>query len=76
MTALLFIENVSNRGSKLSTRCDSLVLAAMELEYQIHIKVNVRIKNEKGKIIKSYQSYDYDGDVPNAQAFFDCVLGF
>ena len=62
---LLFIENISNRRSNVSTRGDSLVLAAMELEYQTHIKVNVGIKNKKDKIIKSHKIFGYDGDVPN-----------
>ena len=30
-----------------------------------HIKVNVGIKTEKHKIVKSYKSFGYDGDVPN-----------
>ena len=62
---LLFIENVSNRRSKVSTQIDSFVLAAMELEYQTHIKLNVGIKNEMDKIIKSRKSFGYDGDIPN-----------
>ena len=62
---LSLIENVSNRRSKVSTRGDSLVLAAMELEYQTHMKVNVGIKSEKEKIIKSHKSFEYDSDVPN-----------
>ena len=52
---LSFIENVSNSRSKVLTRGDSLVLVSMELEYQTHIKVNVGIKNEKDKIIKSHK---------------------
>ena len=62
---LLFIENISHRRSKVSTQSDSFVLAAMELEYQTHIKVNVGIKNEKDKIIKSHKSFGYDDDIPN-----------
>lgn len=62
---LLFIENISNRRSNVSTRGDSLVLAAMKLEYQTHTKVNVGIKNKKDKIIKSHKIFGYDGDVPN-----------
>ena len=50
------MENVSNRRSKVS---------ATEVEYQTHIKVNVEIKNEKDKIIKSHKSFGYVGDVPN-----------
>ena len=56
-----YIEDLAARRKKISTRTDTLVLNAMEIELQTHMKINLQIKNDKGKkVIRSHKSFGYE----------------
>ena len=55
---IFYIEDLTVRRTKISIHTDTLVLDAMEIELQTHVKINLQIKNDQGKkVIRSYESF-------------------
>lgn len=57
-----YIESQNGRDVKISTRGDTIMLTAMELEMQTKVRVNVEIKNpEATKVLRDYKSLGFGG---------------
>ena len=60
LKTIKYIADEKGRGVKMSTRSNTLILTAMELEMQTRAKINVQVKDSEGnKTIREYVSHGF-----------------